>query len=149
MSSLSKQAFRHAGEMMTRASIRVAATAVALFLASSAALLADDPSPIGGSSPFGKALDEQKIREDFAKLRDQLDRQNDLLRPKGDSKFHRWSNTGTKRSVRERNTLQRNFSDPSRDLRESQRDQLRRDAKKRNSSGSSSRESTNRNPASS
>jgi hypothetical protein len=135
--------------MMMRASIQLTAMALALFLAAPAGLRADDPSPIGGSSPFGKALDEQKIREDFAKLRDQLDHQNDLLKPKGDSKFHRWSNTGTKRSVRERNNIQRNFSDPSRDLRESQRDQLRREAKKRNSSGSSSRESSNRNPASS
>jgi hypothetical protein len=125
-----------------RASIQLGAATLALFLAAPLGLRADDPNPLGGGSPFGKALDDQKIRDDFEKLRHQLDHQNDLLRPKGDSKFHRWSNTGTKRSVRERNNLQRNFSDPSRDLRDWQREQLRQEAKKRNSSGSSSRGSS-------
>src|SRR5580700_6315906 len=95
------------GELMTRASIQLTAMALALFLAGPLGLRADDPNPFGGSSPFGKALDDQKIREDFAKLRQQLEQsQGDVLKPNKGAKFHRWTKSGTKSSVPKQSTLQ-------------------------------------------
>jgi hypothetical protein len=128
---------------MTRASIRLAAAALALFLAAPADLRADDPSPIGGL-PLGSAVDEQKIRDDFAKLRQQIDQGQDALRrPTKDSKFHRWSASGKKDSVREKNYIHRNLSDPRERhdaRRDSQRDRqdFRRESTNRNSNSSSS-----------
>jgi hypothetical protein len=135
---------------MTRASIRVAATALALFLAAAPGLRADDPPTIGGGSPFGNALDEQKIRDDFAKLRNQLDHQGDLLRQNKDSKFHRWSGSGTKGSLRDKGALPRNLSERRRDRRDWPRDRndVQRNGNKRNSGGSSSRGSGSSTPAS-
>ncbi len=129
---------------MTRVSIRVAATALALFLAAPAALRADDPPTIGGSSPFGNALDEQKIREDFKKLRQQFEQnQGDVLRPKKSTKFHRWSGSGTKGSARDKGVLQNNLSERRRDWQRDRND-LQRNGTKRNSGGSSSRGSGSR-----
>jgi hypothetical protein len=128
---------------MTRVSIRLAATALALFLAASPDLRADDPNPIGGS-PFGSALDEQKIRDDFAKLRQQIEQGQDAVRrPTKDSKFHRWSASGKKDSVREKNYIHRNLSDPRERhdaRRDSQRDRqdFRRESTNRNSNSSPS-----------
>jgi hypothetical protein len=100
--------------MMRRASIRIAATALALFLTATPDLRADDPATIGGL-PFGKGLDEQKIREDFAKLRQQIEQGQDAVgKPKKSSKFHRWSASGKKDSVREKNNIHRNAIDPPR-----------------------------------
>jgi hypothetical protein len=129
------------GETMTRASIRVAATALALFLAAPPGLRADDPATTGGS-PFGNALDEQKIRDDFAKLRQQIEQnQGEVLRQNKSTKFHRWSGSGTKGSARDKGALLNNLSERRRDRRDWQRDRNdpQRSGTKRNSGGSSSR----------
>jgi hypothetical protein len=129
--------------MMTRASIRIAATVLALFFAARLNLRADDPGTIGDGSPFGKGLDEQKIRDDFAKLRQQLDQSQDALRRPKDSKFHRWSASGKKDSVREKNYIHKNLTDLGERhdaRRDAQRDRqgIRRESTKRNSNSSSS-----------
>jgi hypothetical protein len=142
---LDKQASEQAGEAMTRASIRIAATALTFFFAAALRLQADDPLPVGGNSPFGKALDDQKIREDFAKLRLQLEQsQGDVLKNKG-ARFHRWTKSGTRSSAPKQSTLQNNLIDPRRDR---QRDRLQRDSSKRSPSSSSSRGSGSGTPAS-
>jgi hypothetical protein len=129
---------------MTRTSIRFAATVLALFLAAPPDVRADDPATIGGGSPFGQGLDEQKIRDDFAKLRQQIDQGQDALRrPTKDSKFHRWSASGKKDSVREKNYIHKNLNDLGERhdaRRDAQRDRqgFRRESTKRNSNSSSS-----------
>jgi hypothetical protein len=130
--------------MMTRASIRFAATALALFLTAPPNLRADDPGTIGAGSPFGKGLDEQKIRDDFAKLRQQIEQSQEAVRrPTKDSKFHRWSASGKKDSVREKNYIHRNLSDP-RERHDARRDPQRdrqdfhRESTQRKSNSSSS-----------
>ena len=124
---------------MKRASIQFAVAALTIVLAASQGLRADDPSPFGGSSPFGNGLDEQKIRDDIAKVRQQIEQnQGSELQPKKDSRFHRWPGSGTKSSVREKTRVQKNLSERSRDRRDSQRD--RHDSqRKRTPSRSSSR----------
>jgi hypothetical protein len=131
-------------KMMIRGSI-LAAAAMALCFAMPASLRADDPSPFGpGSSPFGKALDDQKIRNDMAKLRYQIDHQNDWLR-QGNTANSQQQGRGTARS---RSTSQKRFSEQNRDLRDWQRDQLKRQSNKRSSGRSSSRGSSGTTPAS-
>ena len=130
---------------MTRASI-LAVTAMALLVAAPSGLRADDTNPFGlGSSPFGKALDDQKIRDDMAKMRYQLDHQTELLREGNPANSQR---NGSQTRGTARSTSQKRSSEPSRDLREWQREQLRRNANKRKSSSSSSRGSASKTPAS-
>jgi hypothetical protein len=108
---------------MTRASISFAAAALALVLAAPQDLRADDPSPFGGESPFGKGLDEQKIREDLAKMRQQIEQdQGNAIRQSKDSRFHRWPGAGTKSSSRDKTRLQKNLSERARSRRDSLRD---------------------------
>ena len=127
---------------MKRASIQFAVAALAVFLAAPQGLRADDPSPFGGASPFGSGLDEQKVRDDLAKMRQLIEQnQGSELQQKKDSRFHRWQGSGTKSSVRDKTRLPKNLSERSRDGRDSQRDRhdSQRDGRKRTPSRSSSR----------
>jgi hypothetical protein len=95
--------------MMARSSVRSAVTVLALFVVAPAALQGGDPNPIGGSL-FGNRLDEQKIRDDFAKLRQQLEQpQEEMRRKNTGTRFHRWTRPGTKRSSRDSAGVQKNF----------------------------------------
>ena len=123
---------------MRRASIRVTATALALFLLAPLSLQAADLPAFGGSSPFGNGLDAQKIREDLAKMREQLDQNQLELRQKArDARSRRSAVRSTTRSSAQSKAL-KSFSE-----RAGRSDrQLRRTWPKRNSSGSSSRNSS-------
>ncbi len=142
----------HAGgsERMTRASIPFAVAALALVFAAPLDLRADDSSPFGGSSPFGKGLDEQKIRDDMAKMRQQIEQDpGNASRQSKDSRFHRYPGSGTKSSSREKTRVQKNLSERARSRRDSQRDrQVTPQGSKRSTGRSSSRGSSDSDHAS-
>jgi len=84
---------------MTPASIRFAVVVLSLFVAAPAALRAGDPNPFGGS--LG-GLDEKKIRDDFSKLRQQIEQpQEEMRRKNTGARFHRWTRSGSRRSARD------------------------------------------------